>query len=397
MIERKEYLNTLIDFKDKHIIKVLTGIRRCGKSTLFILFQNYLLNNGINKEQIISINFEDIDYEELLDYKALYKYIKERLIPNKMNYIFLDEIQNVPNYQKAVDSLFIKNNVDLYLTGSNAYLLSGEIATLLSGRYIEIQMLPLSFKEYVSYFNDKTDLSRKYTDYLINSSFPYTLELNGSKKNIREYLGGIYSTVVLKDIIARKNINDVFMLESIIRFMFDNIGNLCSIKKIADTMTSDGRKITSPTVENYLSALVDSYILYKVRRYDIKGKQYLKTGEKYYVVDIGLRYYLLGTKKVDMGHILENIIYLELLRRGYEIYIGKVGSTEVDFIAINDEGIEYYQVALTVHDEKTLERKLYPLNSISDHNPKYLLTLDDDPPTSHNGIKQLNAIDWLLK
>lgn len=397
MIERKEYLNTLIDFKDKHIIKVLTGIRRCGKSTLFILFQNYLLNNGINKEQIISINFEDIDYEELLDYKALYKYIKERLIPNKMNYIFLDEIQNVPNYQKAVDSLFIKNNVDLYLTGSNAYLLSGEIATLLSGRYIEIQMLPLSFKEYVSYFNDKTDLSRKYTDYLINSSFPYTLELNGSKKNIREYLGGIYSTVVLKDIIARKNINDVFMLESIIRFMFDNIGNLCSIKKIADTMTSDGRKITSPTVENYLSSLVDSYILYKVRRYDIKGKQYLKTGEKYYVVDIGLRYYLLGTKKVDMGHILENIIYLELLRRGYEIYIGKVGSTEVDFIAINDEGIEYYQVALTVHDEKTLERELYPLNSISDHNPKYLLTLDDDPPTSHNGIKQLNAIDWLLK
>ena len=397
MIERKEYLNTLIDFKDKHIIKVLTGIRRCGKSTLFILFQNYLLNNEVTKEQIISINFEDIDYEELLDYKALYKYIKERLIPNKMNYIFLDEIQNVANYQKAVDSLFLKDNIDLYLTGSNAYLLSGEIATLLSGRYIEIQMLPLSFKEYVSYFNDKTDLARKYTDYLINSSFPYTLELNGLKKNIREYLGGIYSTVVLKDIIARKNINDVFMLESIIRFMFDNIGNLCSIKKIADTMTSDGRKITSPTVENYLSALVDSYILYKVRRYDIKGKQYLKTGEKYYVVDIGLRYYLLGTKKVDMGHILENIFYLELLRRGYEIYIGKVGSTEVDFIAINDEGIEYYQVALTVHDEKTLERELYPLNSISDHNPKYLLTLDNDPITSHNGIKQINAIDWLLK
>ena len=397
MIERKEYLNTLIDFKDKHIIKVLTGIRRCGKSTLFILFQNYLLNNEVTKEQIISINFEDIDYEELLDYKALYKYIKERLIPNKMNYIFLDEIQNVPNYQKAVDSLFLKDNIDLYLTGSNAYLLSGEIATLLSGRYIEIQMLPLSFKEYVSYFNDKTDLARKYTDYLINSSFPYTLELNGLKKNIREYLGGIYSTVVLKDIIARKNINDVFMLESIISFMFHNIGNLCSIKKIADTMTSDGRKITSPTVESYLSALVDSYILYKVRRYDIKGKQYLKTGEKYYVVDIGLRYYLLGTKKVDMGHILENIIYLELLRRGYEIYIGKVGSTEVDFIAINDEGIEYYQVALTVHDEKTLERELYPLNSISDHNPKYLLTLDNDPITSHNGIKQINAIDWLLK
>ena len=396
MIARNGYLNELIGFKDKHLIKILTGIRRCGKSTLFELYQDYLLKNGVGEEQIISINFEDIDFEELQNYKALYNYLKDRLIPDKMNYIFLDEIQNVTKYQKAVDSLFIKKNVDLYLTGSNAYLLSGEIATLLSGRYVEIKMLPLSFKEYVSAFSDKTDLSRKYTNYLTNSSFPYTLEINDDKKRIKEYLDGIYNTVVLKDIMARKKINDVFMLEAVIRFMFDNIGNLCSMKKITDTMTSDGRKISIHTVESYLSGLVDSYILYKVGRYDIKGKQYLKTGEKYYLADIGLRYYLLGSKKADMGHILENIVYLELLRRDYEIYIGKVGNAEVDFIAINDKGIEYYQVALTVRDDATLKRELASLNSILDHNSKYLITLDDDPPTSHNGIHQINAIDWLL-
>ena len=396
MIARNGYLNELIGFKDKHLIKILTGIRRCGKSTLFELYQDYLMKNGVGEEQIISINFEDIDFEELQNYKALYNYLKDRLIPDKMNYIFLDEIQNVTKYQKAVDSLFIKKNVDLYLTGSNAYLLSGEIATLLSGRYVEIKMLPLSFKEYVSAFSDKTDLSRKYTNYLTNSSFPYTLEINDDKKRIKEYLDGIYNTVVLKDIMARKKINDVFMLEAVIRFMFDNIGNLCSMKKITDTMTSDGRKISIHTVESYLSGLVDSYILYKVGRYDIKGKQYLKNGEKYYLADIGLRYYLLGSKKADMGHILENIVYLELLRRDYEIYIGKVGNAEVDFIAINDKGIEYYQVALTVRDDATLKRELASLNSILDHNSKYLITLDDDPPTSHNGIHQINAIDWLL-
>lgn len=397
MIARNEYLNELIGFKDKRLIKIVTGIRRCGKSTLFELYQNYLLENGVAENQIISINFEDIDFEDLQDYKALYTYLKDRLLPDKMNYIFLDEIQNVEQYQKAVDSLFIKKNVDLYLTGSNAYLLSGEIATLLSGRYVKIQMLPLSFKEYVSAFSDKTDLSRKYTNYLIYSSFPYTLELNDDKKKIKEYLDGIYNTVVLKDVMARKKINDVFMLESVIRFMFDNIGNLCSMKKITDTMTSDGRKISIHTVDSYLSGLVDSYILYKVSRYDIKGKQYLKTGEKYYIADIGLRYYLLGSKRADMGHILENIVYLELLRRGYEIYIGKIGNAEVDFIATYDDGIEYYQVALTVRDDATLKRELASLNSISDHNPKYLITLDNDPPTSHNGIRQINAIDWLLK
>ncbi|MEI8388989.1 MAG: ATP-binding protein [bacterium] len=397
MIERKEYLEKLKGFKDKHLIKIITGIRRCGKSTLFEIFQNFLLENNVNKNQIITINFEDVDNEELTDYKVLYDYINSRLIPDKMNYIFLDEIQNVTNFQKTIDSLFIKKNVDLYVTGSNAYMLSGEIATLLSGRYVEIQMLPLSFREYLSTFPDKTDLTRKYRVYLENSSFPYALELNNDKKLIRDYLSGIYNSVILKDVVARHRISDVSILESIIKFMFDNIGNISSSKKISDTMTSSGRKITPPTVENYLTALVNSFILYHVGRYDVKGKQHLKTGEKYYVVDIGLRYFLLGSKKTDWGHVLENIVYLELLRRGYEIYIGKVGTLEIDFVAIKDGNTEYYQVAQTVNNQETITRELKSLDAIKDHNPKFLITLDEIPVTSHKGIKQINALDWLCE
>lgn len=344
----------------------------------------------------VFINFEDLDYIDLLDYLKLYKYIKSKLIPNKMNYIFIDEIQMVPEFQKAVDSLYIQQNVDLYITGSNAYLLSGEIATLLSGRYVEITIMPLSFKEYISTYNDKTDLSRKFVDYQINSSFPGAIELSGPSK-IREYLAGIYHTIILKDIVERKKIQDVTLLEDVIKYMFDNIGNLCSSRKISGAMTSVGKKISYNTVESYLKYLTDSYILYKVNRYDIKGKQYLTTGSKYYLVDIGLRNYLLGKVPMDRGHILENIIYLELLRRGNQVYIGKVDKQEVDFIAVNDEGTSYYQVAMTVRDETTLKRELSSLDKIADHNPKYLLTLDDDPEVSYNGIKQINAIDWLLR
>jgi predicted AAA+ superfamily ATPase len=397
MIERTEYLQKLMGLRDKRLIKVITGVRRCGKSTLLEIFRNYLLENRVSERQMQSINFEDINFAHLLDYKALHEHIGKNLLPNRMNYVFLDEIQSVPEFQKAIDSLYIKKNVDLYITGSNANMLSGEIATLLSGRYVEIQMLPLSFKEYISTFTDVSDLPRKYRDYLTNSSFPYTLELGNNRDLVRDYLGGIYNTIVLKDIIARKNIPNVAMLESVIRFMFDNIGSMSSIKKISDTMTSGGRKITTHTVESYLSALVDSYILYRIGRYDVKGKQHLKTGEKYYLVDIGLRYLLLGTQKADFGRILENIVYLELQRRGHEIYIGKVNANEVDFVAINGSGLSYYQVAQTVRQSETLERELTPLNAISDHNPKYLLTLDDDPPASHNGIRQINALDWLLE
>ena len=395
MIKRTKYLSQLKSFRDKRLIKVVTGIRRCGKSTLLELYREDLINNGVAADQVIIINFEDALYENLMDRKVLYEHISDRLIPDLMNYIILDEIQHVDDWQRVVDSLFIKNNCDVYITGSNAYLLSGELATLLSGRYVEIKMLPLSFAEYVSAFPDRTELSRKYASYLTNSSFPYALELNKSKE-IRAYLDGIYSSVVLKDVVKRRRIADISALESVIRFMFDNIGNLCSIKKIADALGTGGRNISVHTVGDYLDALCNSFILYKAGRYDIKGKQYLKTGEKYYIADIGLRYYLLGPQKADMGRALENVVYLELLRRGYEVWIGKIGNAEVDFIAANESGPEYYQVALTVRDANTLTRELASLDSITDHSPKYLLTLDDDPMVSHNGIKQLNALDWLL-
>lgn len=398
MISRNDYLDSLINLRDKQIIKVVTGIRRCGKSTLFELYQEHLLQNGVEPEQIIAFNLEDGDYADIEDNKALYNLVRDRLLPDKMNYIFLDEVQRVRDFQKAVDGLFIKKNCDVYITGSNAYLLSGELATLLSGRYVEIKMLPLSFKEYVSAFPKDSNKDRLYQQYLHNSSFPYTLELK-RPKDIRQYLEGIYDSIVLKDIVSRKRFQDVDMLKSVVRFLFDNIGNMCSTKKIADTMTSAGRKISVHTVESYLTALTDSFIFYRVGRYDIKGKQYLKTGDKYYAADIGLRYNVLGTRKADEGHILENIVYLELLRRGYEVYVGKVGTTEVDFIAIGDEGEEYYQVAYTVIDAdgSTLARELAPLNAINDHNLKFLLTMDFTPFTSHNGIKQLNVLDWLLK
>jgi predicted AAA+ superfamily ATPase len=397
MIERPEYIKKLRQFMDKRLIKVVVGIRRCGKSTLLEIFQEHLLANGVSREQIQSFNFENVDLEELTDYRVLYKRVRDNLVPDKMNYIFLDEVQNVREFQKAVDSLYILKNVDLYITGSNAGMLSGEIATLLSGRYVLIQTLPLSFKEYLSSFPDKTDLTRKYRDYLVNSSFPYALELGGNHELIRDYLGGLYNTIVLKDVVARRNVSDVFMLESVARFMFDNIGSLASIKKISDTMTSDGRKISTHTVENYLSALVDSYILHRVGRRDVKGKQYLKTGEKYYLADMGLRYFLLGSKNNDFGRILENVVYLELLRRGYEIYVGKVSFQEIDFVVSKDGATEYCQVALTVRNQETLERELAPLNAIRDHNPRYLITLDDEPTTFHNGVKQINALDWLIQ
>ena len=394
MINRKRYLEELISFKDKDLIKVITGIRRCGKSTLFDLYCDYLRKNGVLDEQIIRINLEDADFDFLKNYKDLYEYVKSKLVQNKKNYVFLDEVQKVEEFQKACDSLYIKKNVDLYITGSNAYLLSGELATLLSGRYVEIKMLPLSFEEYISY-RGENDLQQKYVDYITKSSFPYALSLD-NEKEIRTYLEGIYNTIIIKDIVTRKNISDVSTLDSMVKFMFDNIGNICSSTKIANTMISAGKKISVPTVENYLSALVDAFILYKVERYDIKGKQYLSSGAKYYVSDIGLRYYLLGSKKADEGHILENIVYLELLRRGYEVYIGKMENKKTDFIAKNEYGKEYYQVAYTVRDEETLERELSSLDSIRDHNPKYLLTMDFTPYTSHNGIKQINVLNWLL-
>ena len=364
IVERKEYLEKLIAWKDKKLIKIVTGVRRCGKSILLEIYQNYLKQHNVEKEQIIAINFEDLDYEELTDYKKLYNYLKEHLVTNKMTYIFLDEIQNVPDFPKVLDSLYIKNNVDIYVTGSNAYMLSSEIATMISGRYVQIEMLPLSFREYMESTGSMNDRGIKYAEYLQNSSFPYTLELKNQPNEIREYLEGIYNTIVVKDIVNRKKITDTMMLKSVLQFIFDNIGNPLSSKKIADTMTSAGRKIDTRTIEKYLEAFRESYIIYQTKRYDIKGKQYLKTLEKYYIVDIGMRYMLLGSRQVDAGHILENVVYLELLRRGNKVFVGKVDHFEVDFVAQNSKGIEYYQVALTVRDEKTLQREFRTLQAI---------------------------------
>ena len=400
LISRPQYLDQLAGFKDKRLIKVISGIRRCGKSTMFDLYADYLKEQGVEERQIIRLNLEYPEYHELKNYMLLYDYVKERLQNDCMNYIFIDEVQSVPEFQRAVDGLYIHKNCDVYITGSNAHILSGELASLLSGRYVEIRMLPLSFSEYISATGSRSDLVIKYRNYLENSSFPYALELS-QKKDIRAYLGGIFDSVILKDIVMRKKIADVPGLLSLTRFAFDNIGNLTSSTRIANAMAAGGRSISVHTVESYLNALTDSFILYRAGRFDIKGKQHLVTGAKYYVSDIGLRYYLLGNKAADMGHILENIIYLELFRRGYEVHVGKVGDAEVDFIATGENGEEYYQVAYTVEGEAgsgkpVIDRELAPLYAIRNHNPKVLLTMDFTPNASHNGIRQINALDWLL-
>ena len=396
MIQREDYLNKLKNFKDKHLIKVITGIRRCGKSTLLELFQEYLTSTGVKKEQIIVINFENPENKELKDNNKLYEYVKSKLVKNKMNYVFLDEIQNVNQFELAVDGLYINKNVDLYITGSNAYMLSSELATVLTGRYVEIKMLPLSFKEYMSSFEDKGDLSKRFREYIQYGSFPQILELYDIPQEINTYLDGVYTSVLYKDVINRKGITDKAILESVTEFLYDNIGNLCSMKKISDTLTSNGRSVSNHTIENYVIALIDSFMLYKASRFDVKGKELLKTQEKYYAVDMGLRNYLLGKQAgTDMGHILENIVYLELLRRGYKVYIGKLDELEVDFVAKNTEGLVYYQVALTVREEKTLERELAPLKKINDNYPKYILTMDYDLDADYDGIKKINILDWL--
>ena len=408
-IDRKEYLDFLIKSKDKQIIKVVSGVRRCGKSTLFEIYKDYLLKNGVEKIQIISINFEDMDYEELTDYKKLYEYIKSKMLTDKKNYIFLDEIQHVDKFEKVVDSLFIKENVDLYITGSNAYFMSSELATLLSGRYIELKMLPLSFKEYYKAKLEYEKLEKKenrilktlmqyYNEYIVNSSFPYTLQLENNLKNIYEYLSGIYNSVLLKDIVARLKIADVMRLESVVKYIFDNIGNLTSISKVANTLTSMGRKTDTKTVEKYIKGLVDGLLIYEVNRYNIKGKEFLSTLSKYYVSDLGLRQMILGNRNIDMGHILENIIYLELLRRKANVYVGQFDKNEIDFVVINSNEVEYYQAVLTVLDENTLKRELAAFKNIKDNYPKYLITLDDVlPNTDYEGIKIINALEWLLE
>lgn len=399
-LERKDYLAWLDKWKNQQLIKVVSGVRRCGKSTMFEIFRDYLLENGVEAEQIININFEDLEYAQLQDYKALYQYVKERLLPDRMNYIFLDEIQHVAHYEKAVDSLFLRQNCDVYITGSNAYFMSGELATLLTGRYVELSMQPLSFKEYCAGLDgEESSLTEKFNRYIVNGSFPYVLKYGYQEKEAKEYMSSIYSTILLNDIVKRINVSDVNMLEAVARFLLHNIGNLTSPATIANTMTSNHQKIDAKTVDRYIRGLTDSLLLYEVRRYNIKGKQFLARMNKYYVCDVGMRNMLVGGKNNDIGHIIENIVFLELKRRYKEVYVGQIGTDgEVDFVVMQDGNPLYYQVAQTVLDEKVLERELTPLKQIKDNYPKYLLTLDEVFGTmDYEGVQKRNLLRWLLE
>ena len=406
MVQRHGYLDQLKKWKDKSVIKVITGIRRCGKSTLLELYREYLKTQGVADDQIISINFEELEYEELLDYKALYNFIKERLHESKTTYIFLDEIQQVENFQKAVDSLYVKKNVDVYITGSNAYLLSGELATLLSGRYIEINMLPLSFAEFCE-LRSGGDKDALFAEYMQNGGLPYIASLENDAEMIDTYLEGIYNTVIVKDVEERakrkekdpnkRKITDAALLKNISRFLANSIGSPISIKSIADYVTSSGRKTSPNTVDDYVEALVEPYIFYPAERYDVIGKQLLKKNQKMYIVDLGLRRHLLARQKYDLGFSLENIIFFELLRRGYSVNIGKVGVTEIDFVAKKNDEIRYYQVTASMTERSTFDREMAPLQNISDNYPKTVITLDRFTLGNYGGIEVVNAIDWLLR
>ena len=393
-------MKILWDWKDKKVIKVVTGVRRCGKSTLLSQFKSEVEKLG--ECNTISINFDDLENEFLCDYHVLYQHLVEKIADGLMNYIFLDEIQLVPQFEKVVNSLFLKENVDIYITGSNAYMLSGEIATLLSGRYVEIKMLPFSFDEYAQF---KQDFLKKevvadetlYNEYVSVGGFPYVASISNDKNLVRDYIRGIYSTIVLKDIIQRKKLSDSDVLEKVCKFTLSNVGNLISSKKVSDTLTSGGRKTSPATVENCYNALTESYLFYKATRYDIKGKEFLKSLEKYYAVDMGLRFFMLGIRTGDDGFILENVVFLELLRRGYEVYVGKYNDFEIDFVAKKDGLTEYYQVALSVRGQDTLERELRLFRLIKDNYPKFLITLDNSNDIDHDGITQVYAVKWLAE
>lgn len=400
MIKRKEYLKQLLSWKDQSIIKVLTGIRRCGKSTILKLYQEYLLNNGIDPSQIISINFEELEYEDLQDYKKLYQYIKDRLVENKMVYIFLDEIQNVPSYEKVVDSLHVKENIDIYITGSNSYIFSGQLATYLSGRYIEIPVLPLSFKEV---YNPQTNKEEAFQKYIKTGGFPYINQIQLLNEQIDMYLEGIYNTVIVKDIeerINRKNsksVTDIALLKAISKYLSSVVGSPVSIRSITNYFKSNKRTTSPNTISNYVEALCESYLYYPVEVMDVSGKEVLKSNKKYYIVDPGIRNYILPKQFYDLGFTIENIVYLELLRRRYNVNIGRNGRTEVDFIAKRNDVYTYIQVTASLVDENTFNREIRPLQQIEDNYEKIILTLDRYTLGNYEGIKVINIIDWLLE
>lgn len=404
MVRRKEYLEKLIGWKDDDVIKVVTGIRRCGKSTLLMQYQDYLKSIGIKENQIIAVNFEELEYEELCDYKKLYAYIKDRLVADKITYIFLDEIQKVPSFEKVVDSLYVKPNIDIYITGSNAYMLSGDLATLLTGRYVEISMLPLSFSEYMQ-LSDK-DKESAFADYIKYGGLPFVATMDRTDDKVDTYLEGIYNTVIVKDIENRqkrqesnsdkRKINDIPLLKTIAKYLSSVIGSPVSLRGITNYLVSSGRKISANTVSNYVNALIESFIFYPAERFDIVGKQLLKANKKYYMVDLGIRNHILPRKYYDLGFSVENIVFFELLRRGCKVTIGKYQENEVDFVAEKRGKFTYIQVTADMVSESTFDREMKPLYAIQDNYEKIVLTLDKLTVGNYDGIKVVNVIDWLL-
>ena len=399
MIARKIYLNQLISLCNQNIIKVITGIRRCGKSTLLSEFKDYLKAKGVEENNILLLNFEEREYSDFARWEDVYDYILDKLSVEGMKYVFLDEVQRIVCFEKLVDALFVKKDIDLYITGSNAFLLSSELGTLLSGRYIAINLHPFSFSEYVSAFDNNANIDRLFRQYMNASCFPEAVNLSISSPNmVNTYLKSLYDTVVVKDIVKRNNLRKFDTLQNILNFLFDNIGNVVSPNNITDVLRkTTGESISHNTVLKYLRYFTESYLVYPVRLYNIKGKRLLESNYKYYIVDLGLKN-ILNTNSAlsDLGHKLENVVYFELLRRGGDVYAGKSGNGEVDFVVQKHDGNrEYYQVAYTVNDEKTLKRELSSLEKIKDSYPKYLLTTDFDN-VNYNGIQKINILDWLL-
>lgn len=404
MVIRKAYLEQLKSWKDEMVVKVVTGIRRCGKSTLLMQYQDYLRENGVAENQIISINFEELEYEHLLDYRALYGYIKERLCADKMTYIFLDEIQKVPDFQKVVDSLYVKKNTDVYITGSNAYMLSGDLATLLTGRYVEISMLPLSFKEYLDITGGNPETA--FADYMRNGALPYIAVMDKTQEKVDTYLEGIYNTVIVKDIEERQSrkesdpgkrrVNDIALLKSIARFLASSIGSPISIKSVTDYLISSGRRVSSNTVSDYMEALAESYVFYPAERFDVVGKQLLKSNKKWYMVDLGLRNHILPRRNYDLGFSIENIVFFELLHRGYQVNIGKYENAEIDFVAQKQGVLTYFQVTADMTAQPTFDREMSSFYRMKDNYEKIVLTLDRFTLGNYEGIKVINVLDWLM-
>ncbi len=404
-INRPEYLHQLIEHKDVDLVKIVTGIRRCGKSTLLDLYHDYLLSAGVPEDRIIHMNMESLKYKELTDYIAFYIYVRAKLVSSGKSYLIFDELQMVSGWEKAIESFRLDFDVDIYITGSNAYLLSTEFSTLLSGRYVEIRMLPLSFKEFLTFYDFNRDVTTedKFQKYLQFGGMPVLRQYNFNEARSNEALEGIYATVVLRDVLQRNISSDQNTLNKIVLFLCSNIGSITSPNNIGNVLSGEGtieskksKNIAGKTVDKYISMLQSAFVFYSVSRYDIKGKQILKTLEKNYIIDLGFRNMLLGYRDADRGHILENVVFLELIRRDYRVYIGKVGESEVDFVAEKPDGKLYIQVTEAMSTEEVRERELRPLKLIQDNYEKTILSMDKSYISSYDGIKVVNLIDWLI-